>query len=132
MRFDMQGLRRLVKASRWRFGVAVLVALLCGLVIGAVLPWHGAVSKAVGKDTPTPVALPDPVHLSSAFASIVATVEPAVVNISTRKSTGQRISRACRADFKTRSAISGTASSIIQTQDPWQNTAWVPGRTFLG
>jgi serine protease Do len=83
MRIDMQGLRGLVKASRWRFGVAVLVALLCGLVIGTVLPGHGAISKAVGKDTPTPLAIPDPVHLSSAFASIVQTVEPAVVNIST-------------------------------------------------
>ncbi|HVI09470.1 MAG TPA: trypsin-like peptidase domain-containing protein, partial [Candidatus Binatia bacterium] len=57
--------------------------MLCGLVIGTVLPGHGAISKAVGKDTPAPLAIPDPIHLSSTFASIVQNVEPAVVNIST-------------------------------------------------
>ena len=83
MKFNMQGLRGIVKANSWRFGVAVFLALLCGLVIGTVLPGLGAISKAIGKDTPTPLAIPDPVHLSSAFASIAQNVEPAVVNIST-------------------------------------------------
>jgi serine protease Do len=83
MRFGMQDLRGLARESRWQFGLAVFVALLCGLVIGTVLPGHGAISKAVGKDTPAPLAIPDPIHLSSTFASIVQNVEPAVVNIST-------------------------------------------------
>lgn len=83
MRFGMHGLRGLARESRWQFGLAVFVALLCGLVIGTVLPGHGAISKAVGKDTPAPLAIPDPIHLSSTFASIVQNVEPAVVNIST-------------------------------------------------
>ena len=83
MRFGMQGLRWVVRESRWQFGLAVFVALLCGLVIGTVLPGHGAISKAVGKDAPAPLAIPDPIHLSGTFASIVQNVEPAVVNIST-------------------------------------------------
>jgi serine protease Do len=51
--------------------------------MGTVIPGRGAISKAVGKGTPTPLAIPDPIHLSSTFASIVQNVEPAVVNIST-------------------------------------------------
>jgi serine protease Do len=83
MRFGMQDLRGLAREGRWQFGFVVFVALLCGLAIGTVLPGRGAISKAVGKDTPAPLAIPDPIHLSSTFASIVQNVEPAVVNIST-------------------------------------------------
>jgi serine protease Do len=83
MRLGMQGLRGLARESRWQFGLVVFVALLCGLVIGTVLPGHGAISKAGGKDTPAPLAIPDPIHLSSAFSLVVQNVEPAVVNIST-------------------------------------------------
>lgn len=83
MRFSAQNLHGLARESRWQFGLAVFVALLCGLVVGTVLPEHGAISKAIAKDTPTPLAIPDPIHMSSTFASIVQNVEPAVVNIST-------------------------------------------------
>lgn len=83
MRIDAQTLRGVARGNRWGLGLVVFVSLLCGLLIGTVLPGRGAISKAVGKDTPTPLAIPDPIHLSSTFASIVQNVEPAVVNIST-------------------------------------------------
>ena len=67
----------------WEIAALLFVTLLCGLLIGTVLPGHGAALAIIGKDSPTPLAIPDPVHLSSAFASIVQSVEPAVVNIST-------------------------------------------------
>jgi serine protease Do len=82
MRIDIQGLRNIANGNRWGVGLLVFGALLCGLV-GTVIPGRGAISKAVSRDTPTPLAIPDPIHLSSTFASIVGTVEPAVVNIST-------------------------------------------------
>src|SRR6516162_9985476 len=47
------------------------------------LAGRGAIAKAVGKDSATPLAVPDPIHLSGTFASIAQAVEPAVVNIST-------------------------------------------------
>lgn len=83
MRVDTQTLKGVARGNRWGLGLVVFVSLLCGLLIGTVPPGRGAISKAVGKDTPTPLAIPDPIHLSSTFASIAQNVEPAVVNIST-------------------------------------------------
>ena len=83
MRFDIQRFRSVAKGNRLGVGFLIFIALLCGLLIGTVMPGRGAISKAVGKDTPTPLGIPDPIHLSSTFASIVQSVEPAVVNIST-------------------------------------------------
>jgi serine protease Do len=61
----------------------VTVTLAIGIVIGTVASGRvGASHPAAGTDA-TPLAIPDPVQLSSAFASIVAKVQPAVVNIST-------------------------------------------------
>src|SRR6202163_3730279 len=62
----------------------VTVTLAIGIVIGTVASGRVGASHpaAVGGDA-TPLAIPDPVQLSSAFASIVTKVQPAVVNIST-------------------------------------------------
>ena len=86
MRFTMEFLGGLAKEIRWRFVLVVFLALCSGLLIGTILPGRGAISKvakAVGKDTAAPLVIPDPIHLSSAFASVVQNVEPTVVNIST-------------------------------------------------
>jgi serine protease Do len=59
------------------------ITLAVGMVIGTVISGHvGAAHPTAGTDA-TPLAIPDPVQLSSAFASIVSKVQPAVVNIST-------------------------------------------------
>ena len=63
----------------------VTVTLAIGMLIGTVITGHvgaGPSHPAVGA-TGTPLAIPDPVQLSSAFAKIVSQVAPAVVNIST-------------------------------------------------
>src|SRR6201988_1335311 len=63
----------------------VTVTLAIGMLIGTVITGHvgaGPSHPAVGV-TGTPLAIPDPVQLSSAFAKIVSQVAPAVVNIST-------------------------------------------------
>src|SRR6202166_1512857 len=61
----------------------VTVTLAIGMLIGTVISGHvGASHPAVGVGG-TPLAIPDPVQVSSAFASIVKQVQPAVVNIST-------------------------------------------------
>src|SRR5438477_315107 len=69
MKFDREGFRSLVKDHRLRLGLLVFVTLVCGLLIGTVLPGRGAVSRAIGRDSATPLAIPNPVHLSSEFAS---------------------------------------------------------------
>lgn len=83
MKINMRSLRNVARGHRWDLVLLVVVTLVCGLLVGTVLPGRGEIAKAIGKDSATPLAVPDPIHLSSAFASIVQTVEPAVVNIST-------------------------------------------------
>src|SRR6266576_1966218 len=83
MRIDLREFSGVARRNRWEFAVLLSVTLLCGLLIGTVLPGRGAVAAKIDKDSATPLAIPDPIHLSSAFASIVQSVEPAVVNIST-------------------------------------------------
>ena len=59
------------------------VTLAIGMLVGTVISGRvGASHPAVGEGA-TQLAIPDPVQLSSAFASIVKKVQPAVVNIST-------------------------------------------------
>src|SRR5579863_2456669 len=68
----------------------ITLTLAIGMIIGTVISGHvGAAhpSLAVGG---TPLAIPDPVQLSSAFATIVKQVQPAVVNISTTQVIEQR------------------------------------------
>ncbi len=83
MSIDLREFSGIARRNRWELTVLLSVTLLCGLLIGTVLPGPGAIAAKIGKDSATPLAIPDPVHLSSAFASIVQSVEPAVVNIST-------------------------------------------------
>ena len=83
MKINMRGAREVAKGHRWDLVLLMVVTLVCGLLVGTILPGRSAVAKAVGKDSATPLAVPDPIHLSGTFASIVEAVEPAVVNIST-------------------------------------------------
>ncbi|PYU37100.1 MAG: hypothetical protein DMG54_34910, partial [Acidobacteria bacterium] len=79
MRIDLREFSGIARRNRWEFAVLLSVMLLCGLLIGTVLPGRGAIAAKIDKDSATPLAIPDPTHLSSAFASIVQSVEPAVV-----------------------------------------------------
>ena len=83
MKINLREFSGLAQRNRWELTALLLVTLLCGLLLGTVLPGHGAASAILAKDHPAPLAIPSPVHLSSEFVSIVQSVEPAVVNIST-------------------------------------------------
>ena len=83
MKIDVQGVRNMTKSKRFHVGLLVFVALVCGLLLGSVVPGREAITRAVKGDSATPLAIPDPVHLSGGFAAIAESVEPAVVNIST-------------------------------------------------
>jgi hypothetical protein len=73
MRIDVRELSGIARRNRWELAVLLSVTLLCGLLIGTVLPGRGAILTKVVKDSATPLAIPDPIHLSSAFTSIVHT-----------------------------------------------------------
>ena len=83
MGINFRGFSGTPRRNGWEVAALLFVTLLCGLLIGTVLPGHGKALAIIGKDNPTPLGIPDPIHLSSVFASIVQSVEPAVVNIST-------------------------------------------------
>jgi len=79
-------LREFVAWARHRkvmAAVLVAITLTIGILIGTVISGHVAANKVAVANGATPLAVPDPVQMSSAFASIVNKVEPAVVNIST-------------------------------------------------
>lgn len=63
MQIDAQGFRNVTKRNGWHVGLLTGVALLCGLLVGAVVPGRGAIARAMKNDPATPLAIPDPVHL---------------------------------------------------------------------
>jgi serine protease Do len=63
--------------------LTITVTLAVGMLIGTVISGHvGAAHPAAANDA-TPLSIPDPIHLSNAFSTIVSKVAPSVVNIST-------------------------------------------------
>ncbi len=83
MGIQLQELMNWARRRKIMATVLVAVTLSLGILIGTVISGHVAATKALVGNGPTPLAIPDPVQMSSAFASIVNKVEPAVVNIST-------------------------------------------------
>ncbi len=62
----------------------VITTLGIGVVVGSLFSIRATAGHATfAKSSATPLTLPDPVVMSSTFASIIHKVEPAVVNIST-------------------------------------------------
>ncbi|MFY9584204.1 MAG: Do family serine endopeptidase [Candidatus Acidiferrales bacterium] len=79
-------IRELLHWARQRKILATLVVTLTlgiGILMGTVISGRVVATKGLVSSGATPLAIPDPVQMSSAFASIVNKVEPAVVNIST-------------------------------------------------
>ena len=68
----------------------VTVTLAIGMLIGTVISGHVGAAHPLAAVGGTPLAIPDPVQMSSAFATIVKQVQPAVVNISTTQVIEQR------------------------------------------
>ena len=83
MGIEFRGLMSWAKSRKLTATLLVVLTLAVGILIGTVISGQVAANRATGVDGATPLAIPDPVRLSSAFASIANRVEPAVVNIST-------------------------------------------------
>ena len=83
MKIDIREVSETSRQNRWQILLLLLVTLICGLLIGMVVPSHGGAVETTDMQTGKALVIPDPVHLPGGFASIVQSVEPAVVNIST-------------------------------------------------
>jgi serine protease Do len=72
-------------ARRRKLFAAILVVatLGIGILIGTVVPGHTLANRAQAPNGAAMLAVPDPISLSGAFASISKNLGPAVVNIST-------------------------------------------------
>src|SRR6266852_899430 len=79
-------IRELIHWARQRKILAALVVALTlgiGILMGTVISGRVVATKGLVSSGATPLAIPDPVQMSSTFASTVNKVEPEVVNIST-------------------------------------------------
>src|ERR1035438_6406372 len=72
-----------LKANRWAYTFTILVTLTVGILIGTVVS-SGVKGKEGQKSSDaTPLTIPAPQQLSTAFSQISKQLEPSVVNINT-------------------------------------------------
>lgn len=70
------------KANRLAFTLVILLTLTVGILIGTVVSGHVRGQEKKSSDA-TPLSVPAPRQLSSQFAQVAKSLEPAVVNINT-------------------------------------------------
>jgi len=74
--------------------LAITLTLGIGMLIGTVISGRVSATHGFFASGASPLAMPEPVQMSSTFASIVNKVEPAVVNISTTQVLDKRSAHA--------------------------------------
>lgn len=77
------GLLTRIKSDRVIYTFLVVLTLAVGILIGTVISYGVKGKEAPKNDQATPLTVPPPQQLSSAFAQIAKQVEPTVVNINT-------------------------------------------------
>src|SRR5689334_8423327 len=79
---------------KWLASGLVAVTLGMGMIIGTLISGRVTAGRAIFESSATngakPLAVPDPVVMSTTFASIVNKVSPAVVNISSTQVTVEK------------------------------------------
>ncbi|MGO9863896.1 MAG: Do family serine endopeptidase [Terriglobales bacterium] len=71
------------KANRWAYTFTILATLSVGILIGTVVSYGVKGKEGQNSSDATPLTIPDPQKLSSAFSQISKQLEPSVVNINT-------------------------------------------------
>ncbi|MFZ0687027.1 MAG: Do family serine endopeptidase [Terriglobales bacterium] len=71
-----------LKDNRWAYTFTILATLAVGILIGTVVS-YGVKGKEGQKSDATPLTIPAPQQLSTAFSQISKQLEPSVVNINT-------------------------------------------------
>src|SRR5713226_2511609 len=71
-----------LKAKRWAYTFTILATLSVGILIGTIIS-YGVKGKEGQKSDATPLTVPAPQQLSTAFSQISKQLEPSVVNINT-------------------------------------------------
>src|SRR5580704_8007626 len=81
-----------MRAHRWVYTFSILATLSVGILIGTVISYGVKGKEGQKSSDATPLTLPSPAQLSSAFSQIAKQLEPTVVNINT-ESTIKNIQR---------------------------------------
>ena len=97
------------------------LTLAIGMLIGTVISGRVGASHPAAGVGGTALAIPDPVQLSSAFATIVKQVQPAVVNISTTQVIEQRGRGRTSPGQRNRGGQLGPPDDQDQDQQPFQD-----------
>ncbi len=72
-----------LKANRWAYTLTILVTLALGILIGTVVSYGVKGKEGQKSSDATPLSIPAPQQLSTAFSQISKQLEPSVVNINT-------------------------------------------------
>ena len=80
---DSRAMWMRMKAHRWAYTLSILATLSVGILIGTVISYGVKGKEGQSKSDATPLTLPAPQQLSTAFSQIAKQLEPSVVNINT-------------------------------------------------
>ncbi len=72
-----------LKANRWAYTLTILATLAVGILIGTVVSYGVKGKEGQKSSDATPLTIPAPQQLSTAFSQISKQLEPSVVNINT-------------------------------------------------
>ena len=72
-----------LKANRWAYTFTILATLAVGILIGTVVSYGVKGKEGQKSSDATPLTIPAPQQLSTAFSQISKQLEPSVVNINT-------------------------------------------------
>ncbi|HKM49024.1 MAG TPA: Do family serine endopeptidase [Terriglobales bacterium] len=72
-----------LKANRWAYTLTILATLTVGILIGTVVSYGVKGKEGQKASDATPLTIPAPQQLSTAFSQISKQLEPSVVNINT-------------------------------------------------
>jgi serine protease Do len=72
-----------LKANRWAYTLTILATLAVGILIGTVVSYGVKGKEGQKASDATPLTVPAPQQLSTAFSQISKQLEPSVVNINT-------------------------------------------------
>src|SRR5271163_933718 len=72
-----------LKANRWAYTFTILATLAVGILIGTVVSYGVKGKEGQKSSDATPLTVPSPQQLSSAFSQIAKQLGPSVVNINT-------------------------------------------------
>jgi serine protease Do len=71
------------KANRWAYTLTILATLTVGILIGTIVSYGVKGKEGQKSSDATPLTIPAPQQLSTAFSQISKQLEPSVVNINT-------------------------------------------------